>query len=84
MGMAVSNSPKITPTRHRVRASIPLTPMPTAAAKFDRPRDRATSSRASMRPQYRSPANQPRMPDPGHGVRSSLPGPTQVTTASCP
>ena len=33
----------------RARGSMPLIPMPTEAAKPDSPRDRATSSRASMR-----------------------------------
>jgi hypothetical protein len=47
MGMAVSKLPKITPTRGRVRASIPLTPMPIAAAKLDSPRETATSAKAS-------------------------------------
>ena len=48
MGMAVSNDPKIRPTRSRVRASTPLTPMPTEAAKLSRPRESATSSKATM------------------------------------
>jgi hypothetical protein len=50
--MAVSKNPKTRPTRIRVRASTPLAPMPTDAAKLDSPSDSATSSRASMRPRY--------------------------------
>jgi hypothetical protein len=53
MGMPVSKAPKITPTRSRVRASIPLTPMPIAAAKLDSPKETATSTRATMGQRYR-------------------------------
>ena len=51
--MPVSNRPKITPTRRRVLVLTPATPIPTEAAKFDSPRDRATSSSASTSPRYR-------------------------------
>jgi hypothetical protein len=54
--MAVSKSPKITPTRSRVRASILLTPTPIAAAKLDSPTETATSTRATMGQRYRPPA----------------------------
>ena len=47
-GQAASNSPNIRPTRSRVRASTPLTPIPIAAAKLDRPRDTATSRSAGI------------------------------------
>jgi hypothetical protein len=47
MGMAVSKAPNTSPTRSLVRPSRPATPMPTEAAKLDRPRDTATSSRAT-------------------------------------
>ena len=55
MGIPVSKIPKITPTRSRVRTSIPLTPMPTEAAKLDSPSETATSSSASMRQRYPAP-----------------------------
>ncbi len=52
--MPASKIPNTTPTRTRVRASTPATPIPIAAAKFDRPSDRATSTSASTRPPYPS------------------------------
>jgi hypothetical protein len=44
-------------TRSRVTTSTPVTPMPMAAAKLDRPSESATSSTASMgsAPHCRSP-----------------------------
>ena len=45
--MPASNIPKMRSTRSRAPASTPVTPMPIAAAKLDRPRERATSRRAS-------------------------------------
>src|SRR5438067_5868802 len=44
-GMSASKKPKAMPTRTRVRALIPLRPMPMAPAKLLRPTDRLTSSR---------------------------------------
>ena len=46
--MPDSNTPKTKPTRSRVRASTPDTPMAIAAAKLDIPTDAATNSKASM------------------------------------
>lgn len=46
-GIPASNIPKMRPTRSRVPASTPATPMPTATAKLDSPSETATSSRAS-------------------------------------
>ena len=46
--MAASNAPKMMPTRSRVLASTPLTPMPMHAARLSRPSEAATSSRATM------------------------------------
>jgi hypothetical protein len=40
------------PTRSLVRALVPLIPMLIAAAKLERPRDRATRIRASTRSPY--------------------------------
>ena len=51
-----SKTPKITPAHSHVWASIPLNPMPTKAAKLVRPRETATSSRASVGQRYRSPS----------------------------
>src|ERR1019366_9114283 len=67
MGMPASNRPNTIPPRSRLRASTPLTPMPMAAAKFDRPREKATSSKAS------TPQSRPRSPRPGR-VPARLPG----------
>jgi hypothetical protein len=52
IGISVSKIPKITPTRSRVCGSMPLIPMPAGAAKLDSPRERATSSTASVRQRY--------------------------------
>src|ERR1700730_10793593 len=66
-GMPASNRPNTIPTRNRVRAPVPATPMPMAAAKFDRPREEATSSKPS------TPQSRPRSPGPGR-VPAGLPG----------
>ena len=52
--MPASKIPNTTPTRTRVRASTPATPIPIAAAKFDRPSERATSTSASTGSRYPS------------------------------
>src|SRR3954453_6557118 len=51
-GMPASKTPKMMPTLRRVRALAPETPMPIAAAKFDRPSDKATRIRAGTRSAY--------------------------------
>ena len=47
-GIPASKTPKTTPTRNRTLAFTPVTPMPTAAARFDSPTAAAARSSAIM------------------------------------
>ena len=78
--MPVSNSPKTNPTRRRVRVSTPLTPMPTAPAKSDRPSETATSSKASTGQRYIPPGHARNETAVRCGSAASQPMPNQPAT----